>query len=149
MFNLKIRPYEEKDLSEIEGLVNALYKEYKESDAFDDDLLDIEVYRQIYLKEPKYKIFVAEKDDKIVGYILGEKISKDLYDVVIHYIENRYRRQGIASKLKEEILKYAKSLGCKKIRSLVRSDNVASVQLNKKAGWEIERSWHRFIKRLD
>ncbi|MEM4756140.1 MAG: GNAT family N-acetyltransferase [Candidatus Woesearchaeota archaeon] len=145
---LHIRKYEKNDFQEIERLVTQLYEEFKDTDYFDDELIDMKTYTQGYLQLPIYNMLVAEKEKSLVGFILGEKITDEIYDILMHYVQKEYRRQGIASKLKEAMTAYAKQQGYKKIRSLVRSDNVASIQLNEKAKWEKEKIWYRYVKIL-
>lgn len=49
-------------------------------------------------------IFFAEKDKEIVGYIYAEEI-KNMKSIMIFFLEvkEKYRKQGIASKLMEQL----------------------------------------------
>jgi ribosomal protein S18 acetylase RimI-like enzyme len=72
--------------------------------------------------ELRYRGFVAERDDKIIGSASCQIL--ELYPMVCEryqkgyiwgvYVEPSYRRQGIATKLMQEAMTYLKEIGCVK-----------------------------------
>jgi ribosomal protein S18 acetylase RimI-like enzyme len=72
--------------------------------------------------ELRYRGFVAEQDDKIIGSASCQIL--ELYPMVSEqyqkgyiwgvYVEPSYRRQGIATKLMQEAMTYLKEIGCVK-----------------------------------
>ena len=131
-----IRPYQESDLPDIVELLNLL-KESNEANKFEDVLFDPETYKETYLVKRTYRIFVKVENERIVGFILGEHYSNNLYAIIMLYVHPDFRRKQTALKLKTALTDYAKDNSYKQIISQVRTNNLESIKMNQRAGWEI------------
>ena len=77
---------------------------------------------------------VAKIDDKVVGYI-GSWMVIDECHITNIAVHPDYRRQGIANKLVEELLKYCNEHGISYILLEVRINNLSAQNLYKKFGF--------------
>lgn len=75
------------------------------------------IYNKIFDKEQTYNAFVAlllnkdKKEIKTVGYIMLELNKRDRHSFIQGlFIEEEYRKQGIAKRLVNEVEKYSKGL---------------------------------------
>lgn len=149
-YSFTIQKYDSKDKENIEKIIHDLILESKELgwEHF-GDFNDFEKY----IDNPRNITLVSKVDDYIVGFILG---YPQMYDnslaICINYVDKQYRRRGIGSKLKEELVKEATRLGYDYIQSDVDACNIASVKMNLKANWDIEYfpdyKMYEFKKRL-
>ena len=87
-----------------------------------------------------YPVFVAEVGEEIVGYAainpyrnaLGfERIAENSI-----YVDERYRRLGVATKLVSYLLNAAKERGYRIMMATVIQNNDASIQLHESLGYE-------------
>lgn len=131
-----IRPYNESDLDGIIDLLGVLSAS-EEAKKFEDCLFDAKSYKEIYLTKKFYRVFVAMKEGRVIGFVIGEHYCNNVFAIVIIYVHPAHRRGYFALKLKEAITNYAKENGYKEIVSQVRTNNPESVRMNKRAGWEI------------
>jgi ribosomal-protein-alanine N-acetyltransferase len=83
------------------------------------------------LTNPIARYFVAKINNKVVGFS-GTWIILDEAHITNIAIDPNYRRQGIASKLLEELLHYCKIQGCAAYTLEVRSSNKAAKALYEK-----------------
>ncbi|MFW2489915.1 ribosomal protein S18-alanine N-acetyltransferase [Clostridium chromiireducens] len=83
------------------------------------------------LTNPVAKYFVAKIDDKVVGFA-GTWIVLDESHITNIAVHPSYRKQGIASKLLEELLSHCKRQGCVAYTLEVRSSNTAAKALYEK-----------------
>ena len=90
-------------------------------------------------------IFVAKKDDKIVGYVSlivkerehkGFRYRKQM-DVDAICVDEKYRRQGIATELLDYVKKYALELDCTDIFLNVNPQNDIGIHLYEKFGMTV------------
>lgn len=130
-----IRGYNEIDLQDILDLLEEL-RGSSESSRFDIYLKDSNTYKNTYLKEKNYNVLVAKDEGKIKGFMISEHYENDTIGLTMLYTGLNFRRQGIAKRLKDEMEKLCRAKGYKKIVSRVRTNNVESVALNLKSGWE-------------
>lgn len=75
---------------------------------------------------PKNIIFIAEKENKIIGYIIGEIIKDDYerYGYISEiFVKKEQRKKGISTKLKDKFLKLLTKKRIKKCRIEVNPDN--------------------------
>jgi ribosomal-protein-alanine N-acetyltransferase len=113
--------------------MNVLIDFMKEEDV--DAILDISSLsfsiswsKDSYLQEltnPVARYLVAKIDNKVVGFI-GTWIVLDESHITNVAVHPSYRKQGIASSLLKEFLKYCKSQGCIAYTLEVRSGNKAA-----------------------
>ena len=90
--------------------------------------------RESYVQElsnPVAKYFVAKIDNKVVGFA-GTWIVLDEGHITNIAVHPSYRKQGIASKLLENLLSYCTEHGCTAFTLEVRSGNKAARALYEK-----------------
>ena len=87
------------------------------------------------LTNPVARYLVAKIENKVVGFV-GTWIVLDESHITNIAVHPNYRKQGISSKLLEELLKYCKSQGCVAYTLEVRSSNKSALALYKKYGFE-------------
>ena len=87
------------------------------------------IYNKIFDKEQTYNAFVAlllnkdKKEIKTVGYIMLELNKRDRHSFIQGlFIEEEYRKQGIAKRLVNEVEKYSKGLDFNSITAEARQD---------------------------
>ena len=87
------------------------------------------IYNKIFDEEQSYNAFVAsllnkdKKEIKTVGYIMLELNKRDRHSFIQGlFIEEEYRKQGIAKRLVNEVEKYSKGLGFNAITAEARQD---------------------------
>lgn len=83
------------------------------------------------LTNPIARYLVAKIDNKIVGFV-GTWIVLDESHITNIAVHPNFRKQSVASKLLEELLKYCKSQGCIAYTLEVRSSNKAAKSLYEK-----------------
>ena len=81
-------------------------------------------------------IFLAAAvDGKLAGYVSGV-VAADECEIANVAVDGGYRRRGIATRLLEELVNEAVSLGADKMFLSVRVDNLPAIELYKKLGFE-------------
>ncbi len=159
-----IREYRPEDLEQILQLVRELEAEMA------DKFKDIKIksgeadYRNRYLKpENKYKIFVAEVGEKIVGYLMGYPSVgapevDNMYDVLpvssnratpefylqITFVSQPYRNRGISKELHREIIKYAKKQGHKEVYACIAKWNTPEIKVIKSLKFNVKDLGYRY-----
>ena len=96
------------------------------------------------------KVFVAEEEGAVVGFIQGviiehKKGEDEICDlshnpskegwIGLFYVRPEYRGKGIGQDLLDEMKKYFKSQNCTDIRLLVLSDNAHAIEVYEKNGF--------------
>ncbi|HDN96200.1 MAG TPA: ribosomal-protein-alanine N-acetyltransferase [Thermoplasmatales archaeon] len=85
---------------------------------------------------------VAEKNGKIVGFILSAKQSKDELRILMLAVKKEYRGQGIGSMLlKELLLKFPE---VRRIYLEVKVENKKAIKFYKKHGFKIKEKLDNF-----
>jgi ribosomal-protein-alanine N-acetyltransferase len=82
---------------------------------------------------------VAEKDRKIVGFIIGVEIKPEKGKILMLSVLEKYRRQGIGSEL---LVEYLKSISDKKVKTVsleVRTDNIKAIKFYQRYGFKIKK----------
>ncbi|MCX7845709.1 MAG: ribosomal protein S18-alanine N-acetyltransferase [Dictyoglomaceae bacterium] len=123
---LKIREFNLKDLDgvlEIEKL------------SFPKDAYSKSLFKGFYKIFPE-GFFVAEIDNKIVGYIFGY-IHNDRGEIVSISVHPSYRRLGIGRKLMKTLLSIFIKKGVKKCFLQVRVSNISAIEFYKKLEFKI------------
>lgn len=87
------------------------------------------IYNEIFSQEQSYNAFVASllnkdrEEIRTVGYIMLELNKKDRHSFIQGlFIEEEYRKQGIAKRLVDEAERYSKELGFNSITAEARQD---------------------------
>ena len=144
-----IRTGKIEDLEQIQKLNQLLFiKEQKEYDQFyniDWPLsMEGEEYFRKELTEENRKIFVAEIDGKIIGFLSAlSKINNEyINNLKIASIDSlmvleEYRSQGIGAKLLAAFEEWAKLIGAKRLLVLASSPNERGIDFYKKQGFDI------------
>jgi predicted N-acetyltransferase YhbS len=149
---MEIVTIEKGNQEELRQLELALFKEYLEASQavnwveLSPDLIDrlgasSEDAFDFYLASGMS--FVARDEGQIVGFVFAqimehvESISK------VAWIENlgvhpEYRRQGVAYRLMERVIKEARGKGANAAFSSIRADNLESIMLHKKMGFLVD-----------
>lgn len=89
---------------------------------------------------------VAEKNHKIVGFIIGVQIKLEKGKILMLSILEKYRHQGIGSKLLEEYIKIISEKKIKKVALEVRTDNKKAIKFYQKYGFIIKKKLSDFYQ---
>jgi ribosomal protein S18 acetylase RimI-like enzyme len=86
--------------------------------------------------------FVAERDGKIVGFVVGfvsQTYSREAY---IHFvgIDPEFRKEGLGRALYGQFLETVKVLGCRRVRCVTSPVNRGSVAFHLRMGFSMEPS---------
>lgn len=89
----------------------------------------------IFMLMSGYIILIAEKDKKLLGYIISnfENDSLHIYSFAIY---PEHRRMGIGSMLINKNIETAKKNNCKKISLNVHTENITGLKFYKKLGFK-------------
>lgn len=92
-------------------------------------------------KQDHLFVLTAREGSDIIGFIWGEVTlgKPDLIYIISLWTAPKFRNQGIATALKQELEIVAKDKGFKKIRTNVYSSNKSMLDLNLKLGYKIVR----------
>lgn len=153
-----IREANENDRKKLDEMQFELQEYFSEIDQTHESLPyqsidDAHLYMQRMLEDVKNmsgKIFVAEKNDIIVGFVQGVIIERkkgddEIYDlshnpskegwIGLLYVRPDHRRDGVGQKLLDKIKGHFIAHGCTKIKLLVLSDNANAIDFYKKSGF--------------
>ena len=93
------------------------------------------------ISQLKVIVFVAQINDKIIGYILGIKNKIERQKHIISFsmgVVNEYQKNNIGSLLIDKMIEYSIQNSIKRIELTVRTDNDKAIRLYKRKGFEIE-----------
>ncbi len=139
--DLKIRLVEKKDYGQVLEILNAAIEKRLYTALLKAvTLKDREAWFEKH-ESPKYPLFVAEIDGKVVGWIsievFREKREGFLGTVELsYYVDEKYRNNKVASALMAHILIIAKHIGYKNVIAVIFDNNLASQKLVIKNGFE-------------
>ncbi len=111
------------DLEEIQSIERSSFK-YPYSTFYMKNLLK---YADIY--------YVAEMDNKIVGYIIARKEAYNMGHIISIAVHPDYRKMGIGEKMLQKVEKELKEMGCYRVYLEVRISNQPAISLYKKLGY--------------
>ena len=145
MYKINIRIATLKDLTSIQKLNDSLFD--LECNNFDDTLRrewafekDGKEYFEYMIKNEI--VFVAQVEEKIVGYLAGSICKKLSYiketfaELDNMYIEDKYRGLSIGSLLINEFKKYSKEKNIQNIKVTASSKNIKAIKFYMKNGFE-------------
>lgn len=95
------------------------------------------------LVSPQRFYIVAELEGKIIGYA-GMSWVLDEGHITTLAVAREYRRQGIGSKLLEQLIKKARALGLRYLTLEVRESNIPAQKLYYKYGFVVEGKRRRY-----
>ncbi len=144
--NMEIRTFQKNDLRDVRVLVKKM-ADYHHS--LDSAYKAVETYSDLegivngWLDDPETQVFLAEETTSIVGYIrVGVESAPDystekrmgmIYD---SFVEEKYRRQGIAGQLFEAALFWLKKKKVNFVELNVDFRNESAIALWRKLGFQ-------------
>ena len=136
-----IRKAKIKDAKSLNNLLTLLIRDEKQYDNNIDENFVVTNMYENYIEDPKRCILVAEDNEKIIGYIYGYLNDADptlnnrlaLLDAL--YVDENYRKQGIADSLIKNFKEWVISNNVKIIEVGVCSENINAKHLYNKHGF--------------
>ena len=89
---------------------------------------------------------VAEKDHKIIGFIIGVKINQDLAKILMLSVSELFRKRNIGTSLFKKFLEEISYENIKNIQLEVRSDNKKAIKFYEKNGFKIIKQIQKFYQ---
>ena len=142
---IKIQLATIKNLRDIQNLNHQLcIKENKEFDATINKDYPIQKAGEKYFKERIKNgcTLVAIAEGKVVGYLVGAIIEHEDYRNISKIAEaenmfvlEKYRSSGIGKKLFDELIKWCKPKGAKRIRAVASAQNTRAIEFYKREGF--------------
>ena len=138
-----IRTARKSDMSQVLSLIKELAVFEKEPDAVEVTLEDLE--NDGFGDHPVFKCFVAETKQKVVGIALIYDRYSTWKGRIIHLedliVSQSMRGFGIGSALLDEVVKYAHSLGLRRINWEVLDWNEPAIKFYEAKGAKVMRDW--------
>ncbi|MEM9077590.1 MAG: GNAT family N-acetyltransferase [Bacteroidota bacterium] len=138
-----IRVAQKKDMGQVLNLVQELADFEKEPEAVEVTLRDLEQHG--FGEQPLYHCFVAENEQGIVGIALVYPRYSTWKGPVIHLedliVTKSMRGKGVGSALLDEVVRYGKSLGVKRICWEVLDWNEPAITFYESKGARVMRDW--------
>ena len=85
--------------------------------------------------------FIAEADNKIIGYLVGSTCEKDLSrtiplaaEIDSFFVAEKFQSQGVGAKLYSTFIDWAKSKNIKRIRVETPAGNIRGINFYRKCG---------------
>lgn len=91
--------------------------------------------------EPNSIIFVAEVDDRLIGYLvaIGGNVNRNRHRAyLVLGVHEDYQGQGVATKLFNKVFDWAKEVGITRLELTVIKNNTKAFNLYRKMGFVIE-----------
>ena len=141
--NVLIRDAVQNDMKQVLMLIKELAKFEKEPNAV--IINEEQLVRDGFSKNPKFKCFVAEFKNEIIGMALGYPRYSTWKGVTMHLedliVTKSRRGNGVGSLLFSKFINYAHSLRVKRIEWAVLDWNVNAIEFYKKNGAKILSDW--------
>jgi len=138
-----IRDAVQNDMKQVLMLIKELAKFEKEPNAV--ILNEEQLVRDGFSENPKFKCFVAESNNEIIGMALGYPRYSTWKGVTMHLedliVTKSRRGNGIGSLLFSKFINYAHSLRVKRIEWAVLDWNVNAIEFYEKNGAKILSDW--------
>ena len=138
-----IRDAVQNDMKQVLMLIKELAKFEKEPNAV--ILNEEQLVRDGFSKNPKFKCFVAESNNEIIGLALGYPRYSTWKGVTMHLedliVTKSRRGNGVGSLLFSKFINYAHSLRVKRIEWAVLDWNVNAIEFYEKNGAKILSDW--------
>jgi ribosomal protein S18 acetylase RimI-like enzyme len=112
---------------------------------------DLVVRRKLLrLDNDREVVFVAEVDDKVVGYIHGDRFELLYMDSLINVfclaVNENYRKMGIGSALLDQVEEWARERGAVGLRLNSAMSRTSAHEFYRRKGFDKERDQIRFLK---
>jgi GNAT superfamily N-acetyltransferase len=141
--NVLVRDAVQNDMKQVLMLIKELAKFEKEPNAV--ILNEEQLVRDGFSENPKFKCFIAESNDEIIGMALGYPRYSTWKGVTMHLedliVTKSRRGNGIGSLLFSKFINYAHSLRVKRIEWAVLDWNVNAIEFYEKNGAKILSDW--------
>ena len=144
---LKVEKLSENDAAEIEWLLKEVWpkaagypKKWREARVIGQRQIIGEMNAGLYY-------FGIRANGRIVGSYKAS-ITGDAFVGEHQSVHPAYRKHGLAKAMYEQFIKFAKEIGCKKVRVNVLPSQVASVKIVKKYGFKLMREYEQIPKML-
>ena len=138
-----IRDAVQNDMKQVLMLIKELAKFEKEPNAV--ILNEEKLVRDGFSKNPKFKCFVAEFNNEIIGMALGYPRYSTWKGATMHLedliVTKSRRGKGVGSLLFSKFINYAHSLRVKRIEWAVLDWNVNAIEFYEKNGAKILSDW--------
>ena len=138
-----IRDAVQNDMKQVLMLIKELAKFEKEPNAV--ILNEEQLVRDGFSRNPKFKCFVAESNNEIIGMALGYPRYSTWKGVTMHLedliVTKSRRGNGVGSLLFSKFINYAHSLKVKRIEWAVLDWNVNAIEFYEKNGAKILSDW--------
>ncbi len=123
---LKIRMFKPNDMFSVIKLASmTLTEQYNPS-----------IFNYFYETFPEGFI-IAEKDYKIVGFIIGIITNRNIAKILMISVDDRFRRQKIGNKLLFEFIRIIKNRNIRIFELEVKVDNISAIKFYQKYNFEI------------
>lgn len=141
--SILIRDAVQNDMKQVLKLIKELAKFEKEPNAV--ILNEEQLVRDGFSKNPKFKCFVAESKNEIIGLALGYPRYSTWKGVTMHLedliVTKSRRGNGVGSLLFSKFINYAHSQRVKRIEWAVLDWNVNAIEFYEKNGAKILSDW--------
>ena len=138
-----VRDAVQNDMKQVLILIKELAKFEKEPNAV--ILNEEQLVRDGFSENPKFKCFVAESNNEIIGMALGYPRYSTWKGVTMHLedliVTKSSRGNGVGSLLFSKFINYAHSLRVKRIEWAVLDWNVNAIEFYEKNGAKILSDW--------
>lgn len=129
-----IRKAVKEDTKTIDYLLTLLIKDEKKYDDNIDENFIVQHFYENYIDDPNKYIIVAEEENKIIGYLYGyQKNDETLHNKIAVldalYIEEIYRKKGVASSLISSFKTWCLESGIQEVEVNVLSQNLKAKNL--------------------
>ena len=96
------------------------------------------LHNPVFLYEFGNTAYVAKEGNKVLGYLLG-LFSQTAPVAYVKFVGVRrsYQKRGIARRLYEHFVKYAKTQGCKELKAITSPTNKVSIAFHRSIGMEL------------
>jgi len=140
---LSIRPAQTTDLKQIQNMLNNLHNERTKlwEHATKKFHTQIKSRPKLRINDLKKNIFIiAEQDSEIIGFVVGNISSRKNYIytklgyIDILYIQQIFRKSGIATKLIKNLILIFKTKGCDHITTHTDAENMLAQHLYEQIG---------------
>ena len=131
---LKPQDYDKKIRSKLNKFIDNFYSNYK-----------VKPHFLQYFWEYVSNVIIAEDDTEIIGMLVTNRImtlAKKSLIIDEVFVDEKYRKQGIATKLVEYCVNYAKENDYDCIELLVNNDNNSALNLYCKCGFDETNKTH-------
>jgi GNAT superfamily N-acetyltransferase len=141
--NFSIRAATKNDMPIVLSLIKELALFEKEPDAVEITINDLQ--KDGFGKRPAFKCFVGEINNSVEGIALAYKRYSTWKGVVLHLedlvVNPKMRGYGLGTALLDEVVKYGRHLGVKRISWEVLDWNEEAITLYEKKGAKVLRDW--------